>query len=97
MAYAPDNLGPIAKDGHGHGGAGLACGQRELAKLGLLDANLKVAVQSSTPEVFAPVRVLIVYYEQSEAPVLAAKALAPCCSGYCCSQDRGTLYNYNCA
>jgi hypothetical protein len=90
--HLPDDLGPVAKDGHGDDGPGLAGRQRQLAKLRLLDPYLVVPVDPPTAEVFAPVGVLVVDHQEGEAAVLAAEALAACRPRHRCSQDRGALF-----
>lgn len=67
----PNNFGPVTIDSHGHNGARLACRQRQFTKFRLLHTDLVIAMQSAPPEVFAPVGVLVIDHQQSEASVLA--------------------------
>ena len=49
-------------------------------------------MQSPTPEVLAPVGVLVVDHQEGEAALLAAEALAARRTRHRRAQDRGTLY-----
>lgn len=87
----PNDFGPVTIDSHGHNGACLASCKGQFAKFRLLHANLIIAVQSTTPEIFAPVGVLVVDHQQSEASVFAVWR-ASGCARYRRSQNRSTLH-----
>lgn len=86
----PNNFGPVTIDSHGHYGARLACRQGQFSKFRLLHANFIIAMQSASPEVFAPVGILIIDHQQSEASVLAVWR-ASGRARYRRSQNRSTL------
>lgn len=86
----PNNFGPVTIDSHGHNGARLACRQGQLSKFRLLHTDLIIAMQSAPPEVFAPVGVLVIDHQQSEASVFAVWR-ASGRARYRRSQNRSTL------
>lgn len=90
VCNSPNDLGPVSKDRHGHGGAGLVRREGQFAKLGLLDSYLAVAVQPPTSEILAPVGVLVVDHEQREAAVFAENGTAGGARDGG-AQDRGAL------
>ena len=70
--------------------ASLARRQRQFPKFRLFNANLVIAVDSTTTEVFAPVSVLVVDHQQSEASIFVER-WASGCTRHCCSQNGRTL------
>lgn len=87
---SPNDFGPVTIDSHGHNGASLARREGQLSKFRLLDADLIIAVQPAPTEVLAPVGILVVDHQQSEASVLAV-GLASSRARYRRAQNRSTL------
>lgn len=74
----PDDFGPVTINRHGHNGASLAGRQRQFPKFRLFDADLVITVKPTTPEIFAPVGVLIVYDQQREASIFVVRGPSGC-------------------
>lgn len=88
---SPNDFGPVTIDSHRDNGARLARREGQFSKFRLFHADLVIAVQSASPEILAPVSILIVDHQQSEASVFTVRR-ASGGARHCRSQNRSALY-----
>lgn len=86
----PDDFGPVTVNRHGHNSASLARSQWQFPKLRLFYADLVITVKPTTPEIFAPVGILVVDNQQGETSIFVVRR-ASGRSWHRRSQNRCTL------